>query len=285
MQISSSKTMNHFAKIVACSSILLSSYSISIAQGNLLISPRRIVFDGSKSTQELNLANTGRDTAKYVVSVVQMRMKEDGNVEQIEKPDQGQNFADGNLRIFPRTVTLAPNEAQVVKVQVTKYSGLASGEYRSHIYFRAVPKSKPLGEQSPTDSSIKVEIVPVFGITVPVIIRVGQSSTNVNVSNLELKAKDANTQLMMSLNRSGNMSVYGDIIVEHVSAQGKSTQVAMAKGVAIYTPNAMRLFSLDLAKGTDIHSGKLLVKYVEQTEKQSKGSAPKVIAESSIALN
>jgi hypothetical protein len=285
MQISSSKTMNHFAKIVACSSILLSSYSISIAQGNLLISPRRIVFDGSKSTQELNLANTGRDTAKYVVSVVQMRMKEDGNFEQIEKPDQGQNFADGNLRIFPRTVTLAPNEAQVVKVQVTKYSGLASGEYRSHIYFRAVPKSKPLGEQSPTDSSIKVEIVPVFGITVPVIIRVGQSSTNVNVSNLELKAKDANTQLMMSLNRSGNMSVYGDIIVEHVSAQGKSTQVAMAKGVAIYTPNAMRLFSLDLAKGTDIHSGKLLVKYVEQTEKQSKGSAPKVIAESSIALN
>lgn len=284
MQISSSKTLNHFARIVVLSGIALSNYSASVAQGNLLISPRRIVFDGSKSTQELNLANTGRDTAKYVVSVVQMRMKEDGNFEQIEKPDAGQNFADGNMRIFPRTVTLAPNEAQVVKVQVTKYSAMAPGEYRSHIYFRAVPKAKPLGEQAANDSSIKVELVPVFGITVPCIIRVGQSNTTVNVSNLAVKPKDDGApQLTMNLNRTGNMSVYGDIIVEHVSPTGANTQVAMAKGVAIYTPNSSRSFSIDLNKGTDVHSGKLLVKYVEQTEKSK--STGKVIAESTMALN
>jgi hypothetical protein len=284
MQISSSKTVNHFARIIAFSGILVGSYTASVAQGNLLISPRRIVFDGSKNTQELNLANTGRDTAKYVVSVVQMRMKEDGNFEQIEKPDPGQNFADGNLRIFPRTITLAPNEAQVVKVQVTKYSSLAPGEYRSHLYFRAVPKAKPLGEQAPNDTSIKVELVPVFGITVPCIIRAGQSNTSVNISNLELRPGDAGTKLMMNMNRNGNMSVYGDIIVEHVSATGATAQVGMAKGVAIYTPNAMRAFSIELNKDANLHGGKLLVKYVEQTEKQSK-NAGKLIAESSIALN
>ena len=281
MLMSSSKTMSGVIKIAAFSGLLLSTYCNSLAQGNLLISPRRIVFDGSKKTQELNLANTGNDTAKYVISIVQMRMKEDGNFEQIEKPDEGQNFADGYLRIFPRTVTLAPNEAQVVKVQVNKYNELGSGEYRSHIYFRSVPKSKPLGEQSATDSSIKVELVPVFGVTVPVIIRAGQSNTNVSLTNLAVKHNDPTHQLVLSLNRTGNMSVYGDIIVNHVSAQGKTTQVAMAKGVAVYTPNTSRIFSVDIDKTADLHSGKLEVKYLEQNEKKAKAN---VIAQASLNL-
>src|SRR5512133_2226295 len=107
------------------------------AQGNLLITPRRVVFEGQKKTQELNLANTGSDTAKYNVSIVQYRMKEDGSFEEITVPDPGQNFADKNIRFFPRTVTLAPNEAQVVKMQLTKSDQLLPGEYRSHVYFRA----------------------------------------------------------------------------------------------------------------------------------------------------
>src|SRR5476651_1473462 len=73
------------------------------AQGNLIIMPRRVVFEGAKRTQELNLANTGKDTAKYVISVVEYRMKHDGNFELITQPDSGQNFADKNFRFFPRT--------------------------------------------------------------------------------------------------------------------------------------------------------------------------------------
>jgi len=69
-----------------------------VAQGNLLITPRRVVFEGPKKTQELNLANTGADTAKYNVSIVQYRMKEDGSFEEITVPDVGQNFADKYIR-------------------------------------------------------------------------------------------------------------------------------------------------------------------------------------------
>ena len=35
----------------------------TMAQGNLLLTPRRIVFEGAKKSMELNLANTGTDTA------------------------------------------------------------------------------------------------------------------------------------------------------------------------------------------------------------------------------
>ena len=119
----------------------------TIAQGNLLITPRRVVFDGSKRTITLNLANIGNDTATYSISLVQIRMTKEGAFETITEPDPGQKFADKNLRFFPRSVTLPPNEAQVVKVQLIKASKLSPGEYRSHFYFRSVPKVNPLGEE------------------------------------------------------------------------------------------------------------------------------------------
>jgi P pilus assembly chaperone PapD len=68
------------------------------AQGDLLITPRRVVFEGSKRSMDLNLANTGQDTAVYAISLIQIRMKEDGGFETITEPDPGQRFADRYLR-------------------------------------------------------------------------------------------------------------------------------------------------------------------------------------------
>jgi len=241
------------------------------AQGNLLITPRRVVFDGTKRVQELNLANTGRDTAKYNVSIVEYRMKEDGSFEEITQPDPGQNFADKNIRFFPRTVTLGPNEAQVVKMQVTNTGKLAPGEYRSHVYFRAVPKQVALGEEDKTRDStaVSVKLVPIFGITIPVIIRVGESTTKVSLSDLKLElVNDTTNRLDVTFNRTGNMSVYGDLKVVHVSPTGKETQVGTVNGIAVYTPNAIRRFRMDLDKKAvvDYHSGSLVVTYSAQSD-------------------
>ena len=245
---------------------LLSSNEV-IAQGNLLIMPRRVVFEGPKKSEDLTLVNTGKDTAKYVVSIVQMRMKEDGSFETITKPDSGQYFADKYLRFFPRTVTLGPNETQLVKMQLTRTEKLSPGEYRSHIYFRAIPREKPLGEtdvRKDTSSAVSIQLRPVFGITIPVIIRVGENTTKVKLSDLSLEiVKDTVPRLKMMFKRTGNMSVYGDIAVDHISSQGKVTRVGMIKGIAVYTPITDRRFQFNLDKvaGVDWHSGKLHVVY------------------------
>jgi len=210
---------------------ILSTVS-AMAQGNLLITPRRVVFEGNKRSEELNLANTGKDTAKYNVSIVEYRMKEDGSFQEITEPDPGQNFAGKYLRFFPRVVVLAPNEAQVVKVQVTRANELQPGEYRSHIYFRAVPEEKPLGEgETKKDSSaISVRLVPIFGITIPAIIRVGESTVKLTLSDLSFEqVNDTTPRLKIVLNRTGNMSVYGDLVIQHVSPSGKITPAGSEK--------------------------------------------------------
>ena len=254
----------------------------ALAQGNLLITPRRVVFEGQKRTQDLNLANTGIDTAKYNISVTNYRMREDGSFEDITTPDAGQNFADKNLRFFPRTVTLAPNEAQVVKMQVTKADQLSPGEYRSHVYFRAVPKQSALGtEEVKKDStSIGVKLIPIFGITIPVIIRVGESTMKVNLTELNFSfMNDTIPVLQFAFNRTGNMSVYGDILVEHISPGMIITPVGTVRGIAVYTPNSLRRFQMELDKKAkvDYHTGKLKLTYTSQSETKAEKYAEAVL--------
>lgn len=95
--------------------IELSTQNFSYGQGNLLITPRRVVFEGSKRSIDLNLANTGKDTATYAISLVEIKMKEDGGFETITKPDSGQLFADRFIRFFPRAVTLGPGRLRWLK--------------------------------------------------------------------------------------------------------------------------------------------------------------------------
>lgn len=244
-----------------------------VAQGNLLITPRRIIFEGQKRMQELNLANSGKDTARYLISFMEIRMNEDGTFEQINQPDSGQNFASNYLRIFPRNIVLAPGEAQVVKLQLIKTNQLVSGEYRSHIYFRSVPAPKPLGEKVPeTDSAgIIVTLVPVFGLTIPVIIKVGEPSVNVRIADLSMTTgEDMQPQLNVVFYRNGNASVYGDLTVEYISPQGKTTSVGVINGIAVYTPLLRRKISVALNKtsGIDYKTGKLHVTYTTSSERK-----------------
>ncbi len=241
------------------------------AQGNLLITPRRVVFEGSSRSVDLNLANTGRDTSTYAISIVNIRMKEDGGFENITEPDPDQRFADRYIRFFPRSVTLGPNEAQVVKVQLTRTNELQEGEYRSHIYFRAVPKKVPLGEEEKLRDSttISVKLTPIFGITIPALIRRGTSTARVTITDLAFEtAEDNQPSVSFTFNRTGNMSVFGDIVVEHISTQGTITKVGAVNGVAVYTPNKSRSIQLNLNRipGIDYRTGTLRIIYSASTD-------------------
>ena len=241
------------------------------AQGDLMIMPKRLVFDGNQRSQEVNLANTGKDTAIYAISFINYRMTESGSFEQIESPDEGQRFATDFLRYFPRRVSLAPNEAQTIRVQLTRTGALEEGEYRSHMYFRAVENQTALGEEDLNPSGgIAIQIKTVFGISIPVIIRHGESSTKIQLNKVNLDFEGETPKLSVTLNRTGNMSVYGDLLVEHVSSSGQTTQVGLVKGISVYTPNSKRLFTMELNSPENINfqSGKLKVTYTSETNQE-----------------
>ncbi|WP_143959872.1 fimbrial biogenesis chaperone [Litoribacter populi] len=240
------------------------------AQGDLMIYPKRVVFETISESIDLTLANTGNDSAQYQISFINYRMAENGKFEKIYEPEEGQFFAENNLRVFPRTVTLAPRESQKVKVQVFRANQLETGEYRSHLYFRAVPKEKPLEKQKSNEevTGISTKLDMVFGISIPVIIEVGNPDVKSALSHLALDRQQRSTQFNFTILREGNKSSYGDFKVLHTDQSGKETQVGTVKGVAVYAPIPHRHFSIKLKDEVDYSSGELKVVYHAQEGKK-----------------
>ncbi len=247
------------------------------AQGDLLIFPKRVVFDGKKKVEKLILSNTGKDSAVYNISFIQRKMTEFGRLEAISEPDSGQYFATPYLRVYPRRVTLAPNETQTVKVQVINANNIEDGEYRSHLYFRPEKNNKPLGQQrKAVDSTrVSVKLEAIFGISIPTIIKKGKSNTVTSISELNYTNENSSGYFLnFSLNRSGNMSTYGDISIFYISSDNTSYKVGKVSGVAVYTPGTIRKVKMQLQKpeGVNFSNGKFKVVYTVNGSK-------KVIAE------
>jgi len=237
-----------------------------MAQGDLMVFPKRIVFEGIQSrVQTLNLGNTSSDTTTYRLSYNEIQMDEDGKFNTIEEPENNQNFASHYLRYYPRTITLAPDEWQTVKIQLIKTGELKEGEYRSHLYFRPVPKTKLLENKTVTTDTLKpkgasVVLKAIYGISIANIITIGAPTTAVSLTNLTLLPAQV---LSMDINRTGNQSAYGELHVNHISLEGISTNVGLIKGFAVYTPGNLRHTKIKLKNipSVDYTRGKLQVTY------------------------
>jgi P pilus assembly chaperone PapD len=248
--------------------LLLFIQASSFAQGDLMIMPKRLVFDGSERSQEVNLINTGVDSATYAISFIQYKMKENGGFEQITEPEEGQKFADNFLRYYPRRVSLGPNEAQTVKVQLSRVGDLENGEYRSHLYFRAVEKQTALEETNSEKekNNISINIKTVFGISIPVIIRNGTSDTEVSVDNISINTTDKSI-LTLDINRKGNMSTYGNLTVNHIIDGKKPVNIGLVKGIAVYTPNNLRHFTIELQNTEEVDLNNGVLEIIYKTDK------------------
>jgi hypothetical protein len=252
-----------------------------IAQGNLLIYPKRLVFEGRNNIEKLLLSNTGKDTAVYNISFLEYKMTKKGDLKIISKAEAGIKSVSSHVRFFPRKVILGPYESQKVKVQVRNTQGLKDGEYRSHLYFRSEENEGALGQKSRAkDATVSVELKAVFGVSIPCIYRKGINTTTVSLSDLEL-IKEPNQEyvLQLKLNRTGNMSAYGDFTINYTAPNNKVYEVAKMQGVGVYTSGNFRTLKIKLQKPNKLNFSKGTFKVVF-TENESK----KVLTEAKLML-
>ena len=234
--------------------------------GDLLIAPTRVVLDTSKRTAEINLLNIGDKPATYRISLIHERMSPNGKLEEIVTPAPGEQFADDLVRFTPRQVILEPHVAQLVRIQLRLPAELEAGEYRSHLLFRAVPAPGAPSESASTDQpkGIAIKITPIYGISIPLIVRSGDTSVTTGIDSLQMgTADDGAPAITGNLSRTGNASAYGEIMVEYAPNGTVFQTVGRVSGLALYTPNKSRTFAIRLSppSGLKIQGGKLKVIY------------------------
>lgn len=219
------------------------------ANGNLLVTPTRVVFEGRNRSADISLVNSGSETVTYRISLIRQRMTKEGAVETITTATSktGERFADKLIRFTPRQVVLPPGVEQTVRIQVRKPANLPAGEYRSHLLFRGLP---PVEKNAPAkkDNKLEIKLIPVFGVSIPIIVRHGNTSAKTTLSKLRVLPKAPGIEgpaLELLATRKGNKSVYGDFVVTAKTIDGEQI-VGQLKGVAVYTPNAERIIRIPL---------------------------------------
>ena len=241
--------------------------------GDLLVAPTRVVLEGRQRTAEITLVNTGLTAATYRIGFVDLRMNERGGTAEIDagSAQPGEQFAAGLIRYSPRQVTLEPGVAQTVRLQLRLPAALAAGEYRSHLLFRALPPVDEAPTSAETAGEFTIAIRALYGISIPVIVRHGETAATTTLSDLELvpaAAADAAPTLRLRIHRSGNRSVYGNLTATFVPAKGEPSVVGIANGLAVYTPNATRSagITLRVPPGVVLRNGRLHLTYTNQTK-------------------
>lgn len=240
---------------------ILASVPAKAGVGDLLVAPTRLVLDG-RGGSEIILSNIGDAPATYRISVELRRMTPDGKLEDVSAPSATDKIAQDMIMYSPRRVTLIPDQPQSIRIAARAPQGLADGEYRVHLLFRAIPPAKPVAEKpAEQPKGLSFAITPIYGVTIPVIVRLGQLQVQAGIANVQLEQDGGRKAISMDLTRSGSRSTFGEV---RVLKAGVKEPIAIQRSVAVYTELGARkvVIPVDESFKGDVR-GPVTVQYVE----------------------
>jgi P pilus assembly chaperone PapD len=249
----------------------------SAGVGDLLVAPTRIILNGGRGT-EIILNNIGTETATYRISVEVKRMRADGSFEDVAAPNEREVTARDMIVYAPRRVVLPPRQPQTIRIAARAPAGLADGEYRVHLLFRAVPAAQPPVATPADFKGIGFALTPIYGVTIPVIVRMGNLSAKAGIANVGKVMLEGRPAIAMELTRSGSRSTYGEV---RVLKAGLKEPLAVQRGVAVYTEVANRTVNVPISAELAAQAnGPVTVQYIESID----GAPPSVLAETTAVL-
>ena len=259
--------MNRIAKTLVAAAAFMAPLVSSAATaqagaGDLLVAPTRIVLDGRRGTDVI-LNNIGSEPATYRISVEFRRMTADGGLEDVAQPSAQHELTRDMLLYAPRRVTLAPNKPQSIRIAARPPQGLPDGEYRVHMLFRAIPPARPvmMPAAAQQKKGVSFALIPVYGVTIPVIVRLGNLHAKAAIENVRLESREGKSVVALDLSRSGDRSTFGEV---RVLKAGVKEPIAIQRAVAVYTELSSRQVSIELDQDfTGDPRGPVTVQYVE----------------------
>ena len=260
----------HFAARIVLGGTFLALAPTGIASpanaaGDLLIAPTRVILDGRRGA-EVILNNIGDEEATYRITLELRRMNVQGRLDDVDVAgaNDKEKSALDIIRYAPRRVTLPPNQPQSIRIGLQAIDTLPDGEYRAHMLFRAIPKTPAADGSADSGNSLRIQLIPIYGISIPVIVRKGNLQGTAALANVRMGKDNEGPTLEFDMARQGDKSIFGEI---HVTKPGQSEPLSVAKGIAIYPEVASRSVSLPLpAEVAAKMKGDIIISYYEAPE-------------------
>jgi len=248
----------------------------SVGQGpvtvgaNLNISPKRLTFDRSGKSATVYIFNQGQTTATFDILLVDRVMSPSGQISPLADALGKPELADVTARLksaqsmliaTPRRATLAPGKGQTIRIRVNPGAEnvQAAGEYRTHLTVTTIPP-RDIGltaEQAsqPKPDELKFVVYSVFGISIPIIVRLGDTDVRAGIENAALSYAEISPDgvapavrtavLNFDLTRVGTRSLFGNI---EVKGSKSKEPIGLARGVGVYTEIDRRAVQIPLMR-------------------------------------
>ena len=239
---------------------------------NLNISPKRLTFDRSGKSATVYIFNQGQTPATFDISLVDRVMTPAGQITPLAEAANKPELKDVTTRLksaqpmllaTPRRVTLAPGKGQTIRVRVNPGAeAQGPGEYRTHLTVTTIPP-RDIGltadqASQPSADELKFVVYSVFGISVPVIVRLGDTDVRAGIENPKITYADISPDgvapakrtavLSFDLARLGPNSLFGNL---QVTGAKDKEPIGIARGVGVYTEIDRRAVHIPLLRAPE----------------------------------
>jgi P pilus assembly chaperone PapD len=260
------------AQTTPASSVALAPVTgVTVGAANLNITPRRVIFEGSKRTEAVYVFNQGAATAAVDVALVDNIMLPTGEIVPVTRAAEkgtasiaplGRLKSARDLIIAtPGRLTLAPGTGKTIRLRAGLPSGVdQTSEYRTHLTITTLPPASSGVTADAAASSrgeLSISINTVFGISIPLIVRNGQTEATAAYGGFALEhdirpATDTEPArplaiLVAPLKRNGSASVYGNVEVRSGNAKNGEL-IGLTRGIAVYPELDQRELRIPLAR-------------------------------------
>lgn len=251
-------------------------HALADTDQSVRLAPTRVILEGRNRAATVRLINPNVSERRYRISLVSVRMDENGTRRISETPSESERFAQSLIRFSPRQATIPGGGSQVVRLMVQKPNDLAPGEYRTHLMVAPLPEAKSDKKEAPIpENKIGINIDILFQVSIPIFIRHGDGKSEGIVKNPILKKrKNSNgVDLVFTLERKGPFSLYSDIYVYRMDGNKVSKEkIGAVQGLPSYTPVTRQKVEIPLSIGGNLKalSGETLVIDIHNCEKEGK---------------
>ena len=194
----------------------------------------------------------GDQTGTYEMSWTDMTMTPDGGLVKNEGPAPWS--LQSYVRYSPRRVTLAPLEAQVIRIAVRRSKDIPEGEYYSHFRVLTLNSEDPSAVEENTSEEINsaVMIRARSAVAIPIVWRNSRASSSASIEAVRID-QDTN-QLNIDVLRHGLLSVRGYLHVFETALDGARSPLAEPVPLVIYPNLDARTMTIELNDGVSAGS-------------------------------
>jgi fimbrial chaperone protein len=261
--------LSSWARPMICLALASSTIATNAFAGGFLLAPTRLIFEGGVRAQELTIMNQSDTAQTYRMRLEDRRLRSSGEFDVITDASDP-TIASPMLRLSARQIVIPARTSATLRVLLRKPAGLAAGEYRSHLVVTELPTVAPPAIDPDPNAPISVSITTVLGISIPVLVRSGETSARLSVPTVKRVGVPQQPDLdaiNVRLETVGNRSMFVDLRVIS-TRQRRGEPIFLSKAAPIYTPVNARDITLSLTaeQTAKVRGGNVVLQYQEVTK-------------------